>query len=326
MNRAERLVTMIQAIRSGQRCSVVELAELAGVHRRTILRDIGHLRDGGVPLAYERRTGRYAIDDAIVLPPAMLDEDEALALLMALKLAIHENVIPDAEALEAATIKITGMLPGDVRERCRALVESVDIRTSSIADSSFLRGFLRTIQQAVADRRKLQAEYAPGPNRKKTTIILQPYRVVSFERRWHLVGLCDALAEVRTHRVDSFTRVVILEETYTIPSGFDLDEYLGHAWRLTRGEKRYHVKIRFHPEAAPDVDGIVWHKSQTMRRERNGALLFETYVDGLEEISRWIFGFGEHAQVLSPPALRDVIARRAASMCAYCNGQAGRNG
>jgi len=51
--------------------------------------------------------------------------------------------------------------------------------------------------------------------------------------------------------------------------------------------------------------------------EGDGSLIFEVEVDGLNEISWWVLGYGDQAQVLEPPELRDLIAEHARRMLSY---------
>jgi proteasome accessory factor B len=51
---------------------------------------------------------------------------------------------------------------------------------------------------------------------------------------------------------------------------------------------------------------------------------FHVKVSGLGEISWWILGYGDQAEVLQPPALRKRIADRAEQMLSRYNGKEGR--
>jgi predicted DNA-binding transcriptional regulator YafY len=49
-----------------------------------------------------------------------------------------------------------------------------------------------------------------------------------------------------------------------------------------------------------------WHPTQTITPHPDGSCLFECEVDGLDEIVWWILGYGPHARILHPTALRDM--------------------
>jgi proteasome accessory factor B len=54
-------------------------------------------------------------------------------------------------------------------------------------------------------------------------------------------------------------------------------------------------------------------RQQTAARD-DGTLDFRVTVSGINEISWWILGYGDEAEVLEPPALRRLVAERAARM------------
>jgi predicted DNA-binding transcriptional regulator YafY len=89
---------------------------------------------------------------------------------------------------------------------------------------------------------------------------------------------------------------------------------------MIRGDKRYHVKIRFLKRVAGNVDEILWHKTQRTTFEEDGSLLFEVDVDGIDEIAWWALGYGDQAQVLEPPELREKVAGHAERMQRYYQG------
>ena len=86
---------------------------------------------------------------------------------------------------------------------------------------------------------------------------------------------------------------------------------------MIRGDRRYHVTIRFGPKGAGNVEEVLWHKTQQTRRLEDGALIFEADVDGLGEIVWWILGYGQEAVVEQPPELRELLAQHARTMAGH---------
>jgi proteasome accessory factor B len=66
--------------------------------------------------------------------------------------------------------------------------------------------------------------------------------------------------------------------------------------------------VRFDAFASQLVRERFWHSSQTMAERRDGTVELTLRLGSLEEVERWILGWGEHAEVLSPAALRRRIA------------------
>lgn len=61
-----KLIGLLQA---GKRYNASVLAEECGVTRRTIFRDVGTLRQVGVPLAYDEERQHYHVPGTYFLPP-----------------------------------------------------------------------------------------------------------------------------------------------------------------------------------------------------------------------------------------------------------------
>lgn len=118
-------------------------------------------------------------------------------------------------------------------------------------------------------------------------------------------------------KVERIVALKVLDAQFRVDPSFNLDDYFGNAWSMARGDKRYHIKIRFLNEAVADVGEVEWHKTQRTTYRADGSLLFEADVDGIDEIRSWILGYGEQAQVLEPPELQRLVATHAAHMLAY---------
>ena len=58
--------------------------------------------------------------------------------------------------------------------------------------------------------------------------------------------------------------------------------------------------------------GVQW----VVFRDQSVQPVFEVDVDGLGEISWWILGYGDQAEVLEPAKLREMIASHAEGMLA----------
>ena len=65
---------------------------------------------------------------------------------------------------------------------------------------------------------------------------------------------------------------------------------------------------------AQNVAEVSWHKTQKLAFNEDGTLDFTVSVSGLGEISWWILGYGDQAEVLEPEELRETIAQRARRM------------
>ncbi len=99
----------------------------------------------------------------------------------------------------------------------------------------------------------------------------------------------------------------MLDTNAQVPQDFDLRGYLGNTWSVYRGERSYHVEVLFTKEAAATATEGIWHHTQKTRKNKDGSVILTFQVDGLNEIVRWILGWGNRAKVIWPPELRDMI-------------------
>jgi predicted DNA-binding transcriptional regulator YafY len=77
------------------------------------------------------------------------------------------------------------------------------------------------------------------------------------------------------------------------------------------------VIVRFRPDQAPYVREREWHPTQKFRTLRDGRLELTFRAGGTFEITRWILGWGDAAEVVRPASLRREVAailRAAASL------------
>ncbi|MFQ5414610.1 MAG: helix-turn-helix transcriptional regulator [Phycisphaerae bacterium] len=314
--RVERLLKLIQALHSGDQSAVDDLAALCGVDRRTVFRDLRLLKRSGLPFTYDRGTKRYRADRHALLPPVPLTHEEALALLIVTRAMMSGPLLPWPEAAAAAGLKIESMLPPTILDHCGPLMENVEIRLSPASDPRSIAATLPIVQTALAQRRKLAVDYDSYNERKRIDVVLRPHRLLHLRRGWYVIAWQEDAGAVRTFKVERIIHITLLDETFTIDPKFTLDDYFGNAWLMIRGDKRYHVKLRFAPKVAGNVEEIVWHKTQRTEYEDDGSLLFEVDVDGIQEIVWWVLGYGDQAVVLEPAELRRVVGAHARRLCA----------
>jgi proteasome accessory factor B len=120
---------------------------------------------------------------------------------------------------------------------------------------------------------------------------------------------------VRTFHVGRILDCELTKDRYQTPPRFSLEKYLGNAWRLIRDRNQsVHVLIRFQPLVAQNVAEVVWHKTQELHWNDDGTLDFRAHVEGIQEISWWVLGYGDQAEVLAPKSLRDLVAERVRNM------------
>ncbi|MDZ7836595.1 MAG: WYL domain-containing protein [Actinomycetota bacterium] len=61
--------------------------------------------------------------------------------------------------------------------------------------------------------------------------------------------------------------------------------------------------MKFAPSIAKFISEVQWHPSQELVEDGDGSVVASFEVMGIEEIKRWILGFGSEVEVLEPEEL-----------------------
>jgi predicted DNA-binding transcriptional regulator YafY len=200
-----RLLSLLSLLQARRDWPGALLAERLEVSPRTVRRDVDRLRDLGYPVrATKGPDGGYRLDAGADLPPLLFDDDQAIAVAVALQTATTTVTGIEEGALRAlATVR--QVMPARLRQRVDALqVTTVDKyadRRRTPVDSEHLIA----IGSAVRAREVLRFDYAsPGakegewlPPRK-----VEPHHLVTWGGRWYLVGWDLDRKDWRTFRVD----------------------------------------------------------------------------------------------------------------------------
>lgn len=196
--RALRLLSLLQGRRHW---SGADLAERLGVSLRTLRRDVGRLRDLGYPVeATPGVDGGYHLAPGASLPPLMLDDEEAVALVLGLHTAAMTAVAGMAEASVRALAKVVPVLPARLRRRVEA-VSAVTVPAPWGGGASIDPGVLTTVAQACRDSTRLAFAYTAAGG-ERTERLVEPYRLVPLSGRWYLVAFDPARGDWRSFRLD----------------------------------------------------------------------------------------------------------------------------
>ncbi|MFE0521626.1 helix-turn-helix transcriptional regulator [Streptomyces sp. NPDC058954] len=238
-----RVLTLLELLQSGGTRTVAELADRLGVEGRTVRRYVDQLLDLDVPVESVRgRYGGYRLAPGYRLPPLMLSDDEALAVLLGLIAGRRAGLTPEHTASETAAAKIRRVLPKHTARRLDALLESLEFTDrpgGEVATPD--TGVLLTVTDAVRHRRPVSVRYTDRDGRGSERT-LHPYGVVAHSGRWYVTGRDAGIGEERTFRLDR------IADARTLPGTFEAPPGPAPAERLLSGfataEYRHEVTVR----------------------------------------------------------------------------------
>ncbi|WP_327154669.1 YafY family protein [Streptomyces tubercidicus] len=240
-----RVLTLLELLQSGGTRTVAELADRLGVEGRTVRRYVNQLIDLDVPVESVRgRYGGYRLAPGYRLPPLMLSDDEALAVLLGLIAGRRAGLrTTERTASETATAKIRRVLPKHLARRLDTLLESLAFTDRPGEFAAPDAGVLLTLADAVRHRRPVSLRYTDR-NGRRSERTLHAYGIVAHAGRWYVTGTDAGIGEDRTFRLDRLT------DARTLPGSFEVPEGPGPAQRVLSGfataEYRHEVTLRIH--------------------------------------------------------------------------------
>ena len=194
-----RLLALLSLLQARRDWPGALLAERLEISPRTVRRDVDRLRELGYPIAAVKGPdGGYRLGAGTKLPPLLFDDEQAVALAIALQLAANAGAGIEEAAVRALNT-VRQVMPARLRHRIDTLrVATVDRRTAPTVDSHVLMALSAAVHAHEVLRFDYDGESA-GPRR------VQPHHLVTWGGRWYLVAWDLERDDWRTFRADRIT-------------------------------------------------------------------------------------------------------------------------
>lgn len=167
MSRAERLLTLIDELRSRRRPVPGDvLAQVMGISIRSLYRDIASLRAQGAAIDGEPGLG-YVLRPGFLLPPLMFPEDEIAALALGANWVAGRADAKLAAAARSALARIGGVLPQHLSER----LESQHLIVGPAAEAADQKNDLSLFRRTIRAERKLRIAYQDANAKDRKSVV-----------------------------------------------------------------------------------------------------------------------------------------------------------
>lgn len=313
---SSRLLALLSLLQVRPEWSGDDLAERLEVTVRTVRRDIGRLRALGYPVATDKGPGGgYRLRPGSQMPPLLFDDEQVIALAVALQSTAHPAIAEDADR---ALATIRNVLPPRLRQRIDALQVTPVRPADPSAPPAQPQDLLTTVSTAIQRREVLRLDYTPHQEAVPQRRRVEPHHLVAWRTHWYLVAWDLDRDDWRTFRTDRMTPRTPTGPRFTVrqlPGGdvatFVTGRFRGSdgteaAWPC-QGEAILDLPAS---EVVPHtVDGIVEPLGPTRCRVITGSWSWAALAAGLGR-------FDANLHVIGPPALREActtLARRYAA-------------
>lgn len=323
---ASRVLALLELLQAHHRLTGPELAARLGVDERTVRRYATTLEELGIPVVAARgRYGGYRLRPGFKLPPLMLTDEEAVAVVLGLVAADRIGLGTQAPASASAEAKIARVLPEALARRLAALQESLGftlVRRDGAARPA--TATLLDLGTATREHRRIDLTYrsarrpanpagTPAPPASRRDV--DPYGLVFHAGRWYLVGLDHLSNEIRTFRVDRIVSFSVGTVGFDPPPNFDAVGYVSRS--LAGAPWSHEVEVLLEADLAQARRRIPATVAELT--ETADGLLLRANVNSLPGMAQMLAGLGWPFTVLRPEPLRDAVAQLADRLAGYAH-------
>ncbi len=281
------------------------LAERYEISERQIQKDLDVIRHG-LKLSLVHDGAGYSFEDMPRLPAVQYSFSEALALLLAAQAAQQVSGIGSPD-LAAAIARLQSIFPAEFS----AMVSQITSQSAQPGQRTHRQQMLLLLNRALLEQRKARMAYrTQSRGGELNERVVRPYHIMPYVRSWQLIAYCEKRQAVLMFKVDRIHSVTLLDERYTTPKDFNLDDYLGATWGMLRGDASEPVDVVLHfgPDAGAWVAEEQWHPSQQVEEQPDGSVLFKLHIAVTAEFVNWLMYYGRRVQVLEPAWLQRQVA------------------
>ncbi|WP_415975698.1 helix-turn-helix transcriptional regulator [Rhodococcus sp. 077-4] len=315
-----RLLTLLSLLQASRDWPGSVLAERLDVSQRTVRRDVDRLRELGYTIAAAMGPdGGYRLDAGNRLPPLLFDDDQVVALAVALRSAALVDAGLD-EAAQRALTTVRQVLPSRLRHRLD------DLEFTPLADrsgdgpkNSVSAEVLVELSTAIRSRTAVRFHYAGGSRNASDPDPMpprsvEPHHLVTSRGRWYLVGWSRDSHDWRVFRVDRMALRMPHGPRFDprIVPGDDVAAFVSARFKGSAEVDRWPCRgsVVLHRPAAEVVpfagDGVVEDIGPDRCRLEGGSWSWTA-------LAAWLNGFDTDVDVLGPIELVhafDRLARR----------------
>ena len=311
-----RMVRIHELLSAGKYPNCSRLAVEFEVSTKTIQRDIEFMRDQlALPIAYDPlRHGFHYANPVAQFPMITVSEGELVALLVAQKAVEQYRGTSFEKPLHAAFEKLVSSLGNQASVSLHELSEAVSFRSAGVPQAQI--EVFEVLADALMTSQTIEFDYLSLRAQKAERRRVEPYHLACISNQWYLLANDLARGDMRTFALTRIAGPKNLRISFQRPADFSVSQMLSGSFAAFEAGKTERVRMRFDAFAARLVAERQWHKSQKLRKHADGSAELSMQVGLAPDLESWILGWGGHAEVLEPEALRAKIMEAAESMAA----------
>ena len=278
------------------------------VERRQLFDDIKLMEsDAGVCIPLDRiRKGkkvysRYS-EKEFSIQNQKISDDEIETINSALMVLLRFRGIPQFEWVNEIFPKLQS-----------AFQDNEPTEVISFDQNEYLVGLdnLPTLYKSITNKSALNIEYQSFKETEPKQLIIHPYYLKQFNKRWFLFGLNHKDKLIYNLPLDRIKSISQSSEKYIENTTLDFKDYFEDiiGVSFTPNEKPIKIKLKINNEVTPYILTKPLHGSQKKLESKAEGTIIEIEVIPNIELRQLILSYGDGIEVISPKGFRDQMKK-----------------
>jgi predicted DNA-binding transcriptional regulator YafY len=303
MNRIDRLTAILVQLQSKRVVKAQEIADKYKLSLRTVYRDIKALDEAGVPIIGEAGIG-YSIMEGYRLPPVMFTKEEAAAFLTAEKLV---NKLTDASTQKnygSAMLKVKAVLRLSEKDYLEDLEQYIEvIENRYVPKNTNNTIHLQNVLQCIAQKKVLHMDYFANHNQQHSKRHVEPVGIYYVAENWYMVAYCRLRKDYRNFKFSNVNSMAATDVFFQQQHPA-LKSFLN---RVSKEKELQTVVLSVDKSILKYFGDQKYYNGFVSQKEVGDKVEMTFLSASLNGFARWYMHFGEHADIIEPQQLKDII-------------------
>ena len=256
------------AIKNTESLGTGELAQMYGVERLTIKRDLQELRNHGIDIHSEGKKGIRLV--------SRLDAARIQRLVSS-----YLTLVGVGRSVDRASSLLAKKLGADALN------------------------IVVTIQHCIDSLRSIRITYKSERANKDVEYVVNPVQFFQAQGVWRLLAEHDGT--VKQFLLMKISAVAPTDSNFRQIPDEKIDELFKYSFNGWTGNDKHKVRLRLSKELAGRLQARQGLFFDDINEQPNGDFVVKGAVNSIEEIARWIVGLGKGIVVEAPKELRSMV-------------------
>ncbi|MHC4516671.1 MAG: helix-turn-helix transcriptional regulator, partial [Planctomycetota bacterium] len=304
----ERFFWFHKYIKAGRYPNAKNLSEQFEISHRTAQRTIEFMRDRiQAPLEYDYlNKGFYYSDNTYELPSLWFNEDNVVALSLAVRLASSIPDIATKNKLCALLEEIINRQSTDGKMSFRDISDNISVK--NIEYSRVNEQYFTVIVTSLFQKRPLHISYYSPHTKQGTDRTILPLHLIQYMGSWHVIAFCTLRNAIRDFALSRIKAINSTDKKVQLPADLPpVKEFTRKHFGIIQGGKTQKVCLQFTPSVAAWIQEQIWHPEQKTTLKRDGSLQLSFPAADFKELVKRILSHGADVKVISPKELQRVV-------------------